>query len=179
MSAPIHISTDARGQSPEVGSPTRAEGLCFVFGELLRWYKVFLIPIFPSSPQYLPSLDSAPSTETLRSSRNTLRHNPSSSANTTRLEIRSSSTPDLNGMSLSQRYALMAQDLRSSLPSTCPWLGSEDVDLISERPISAGGFANLYEATHNDRKVALKSYRCYTSFDIAQVIAVRYNHSMC
>ena len=97
------------------------------------------------------------------------------------------SPPQLNARSLtildldddvysSWRYAQMAQDLRSSLPSTCRWLGPE-VNLTGEHPIAAGGFTDLYEAIYDGRKVILKSYRLYVSFDVAQVVAVRSNHS--
>ena len=94
------------------------------------------------------------------------------------LELKSSPAPGLNGVSLSQHYARMAQDLRPSLPSTCHWLDPEDVRLVGEQPIAAGGFANIYEATYDSRKVVLKSYRCYVSFDVVQAVTVRYNHSL-
>lgn len=77
-------------------------------------------------------------------------------------------------MSPAQRYPQMAHDLRSSMSlATCRWLNPEDVGLVGERPIAAGGFANIYEATYDGRKVVLKSYRCYVSFDVAQIISVR------
>ena len=90
-------------------------------------------------------------------------------------EVRSSPTPDSNGLSLPQHYARMAQDLQPSLSSSCRWLSPKDVDLVGEHPIAAGGFANILEAKYGGRKVVLKSYRCYVSFDVAQVIAVRCN----
>ena len=90
------------------------------------------------------------------------------------LEVRSSPTPDSDdGLSLPQHYARTAQDFQLSLPSTCCWLSPKDVDLVDEHPIAAGGFANILEAKYGGRKVVLKSYRCYVSFDVAQVIAVR------
>lgn len=95
------------------------------------------------------------------------------------LEIKSSPTPDSDGMSFPQRYVQVAQDLRSSLPPTCRWLGPEDVDLVGKRPIAAGGFADIYEATHDGRKVVLKSQRCYVAFDVVQTAAVRRNHRLC
>ena len=83
-------------------------------------------------------------------------------------------------MSLAQRYARMAQNLRLSLsPTTFHWLDPEDVNLISEYPIAAGGFANIYGVTYDGRKVILKSYRCYELFDAARVVAVRCSHNMC
>jgi len=96
-----------------------------------------------------------------------------------RLKVGSTATPGLSGISVSQRYAQMAQDLRSSMPFTCHWLDPEDIKLVGECPIDAGGFTNIWEVTCDGRKAVLKSYRCYVSFDIAQVVAVRSNHSLC
>jgi prephenate dehydrogenase len=73
----------------------------------------------------------------------------------------------------------MAQDLRSSLPSTCRWLGPEIVEIVGGHPMAAGRFADIWEGKHNGRKVVLKSYRCYTSFDVAQVVAVRFDYCLC
>lgn len=66
----------------------------------------------------------------------------------------------------------MAQHLRSSLPPTCRWLDLDDINLVGELPIAAGGFGDIYGATHGGRKVLLKSLRCYVSVDIAQAAAV-------
>jgi len=95
-------------------------------------------------------------------------------------EVESPPTPDLDDRNapFPQRHGQAAQNLRSSLPSTCRWLGPEDINLVGEHPIAAGGFADIYEATHNGCKVVLKSYRCYESFDIASVVAVPCNHSL-
>lgn len=91
------------------------------------------------------------------------------------LEAKTPPTPQLNGTFLSQRYAHLAQNLRSSLPSTCRWLGPGDVELVSGHPIAAGGSANIYEATHDGRKVVLKSYHYCVTSDVAQAVAVRRN----
>lgn len=90
--------------------------------------------------------------------------------------VKSSLTPDLDEASLPQRYGQLAQGLRSSLPSTCRWLGPEDINLVGGHPIAAGGFADIYEATHDGLKVVLKSYRCYELFDVAQIVAVCCSH---
>jgi len=92
-------------------------------------------------------------------------------------KIGSSPAPEPDDIPISQRYAQMAQDPRSSLPSACRRLDPEDVDLFGENPIAAGGVANIWEGTHNGHKVALKSYRCCASSDVAQVVEVRYNRS--
>ena len=81
--------------------------------------------------------------------------------------------------SLSQHYARMAQDIRPSFPSTCHQLNPEGVNPVGKRPIAAGAFADIYETTYGNRKVVLKSYRCYVSFDVAQVVAVRPSHGLC
>ena len=126
--------------------PTCAGGSGFIYGELPRWYKTFLVP---------PALVS--------------------------LLSQSSLTPDLdpNVILLSQGYFQMAQDLQLFLSLSCRCFRPEEVTLIGERPIDAGGFADIYEATHGGCRVVLKSYRCYALFDIAQVAAVRYNRSLC
>ena len=95
------------------------------------------------------------------------------------LETGSLPTPDSDYISLSQHYAQMAQDLRSSLPPACHWLIPEEVDVVGEHPIAAGGFADIYEGIHNGRKVVLKSFRCYLSFNVAEVVAVRHNYTLC
>ena len=92
------------------------------------------------------------------------------------LDARGSTPPDMDDAYLSRCYAQMAQDIIPSLPPTCLRLSPEDVIFISERPIAAGGFTNIHEATHAGRRAVLKSHRCYVSFDIAQVIEVRCSH---
>lgn len=87
-------------------------------------------------------------------------------------DVRSSPTPEPDDTSLLQRYTQMAQDLRLSLPPTCHWLDPGDIELVSELPIGAGGFADIYEVTHCGRRAVLKSYRFYISFDVARVVAV-------
>lgn len=81
--------------------------------------------------------------------------------------------PESNDISHSQYYAQVAQGVLSTLSSTCRWLDPGDVEIFGEHPVAAGGFANIWEGTHDGRKVALKSYRCYESFDAADVVAVR------
>ena len=95
-----------------------------------------------------------------------------------RLGVVNSPTPDMDVISLSQHHAQIARVLRSFMPSTCRFLSSGDVKLVSVHPVAAGGFADIWEATHDGRKVALKSYRCYMIFDVAQIVEVRCNHSL-
>lgn len=92
------------------------------------------------------------------------------------LEASGSPAPDLDNLPLSQHYAQMVQEPLSSLPSSCRLLGPEDFKLVGEHPIAAGRFANVWVGTYQGRKVVLKSYRCYMSSDVAQLITVRCNH---
>jgi hypothetical protein len=85
--------------------------------------------------------------------------------------------PDADNLPLSQCCAQMVQELLLSLPFPYHSLGPEDLKLVGKHPMAAGGSANIWEGTHEGRKVVLKSYRCYrVSFDIAQVIAVHDNY---
>ena len=59
------------------------------------------------------------------------------------------------------------------MPSACRWLSPEDVKLNGEYQIAAGGFADIWEATHGGRKVILKSYRYSMTSDVTQIVAVR------
>ena len=88
------------------------------------------------------------------------------------IEVEDSLTSDF-GISLSLRYAQMAQDLRPSMPPSFLWLEPENLKIFGEHPMGAGGFTNIWEGIYDGRKVVLKSYRCYMTFDLAQVIAVR------
>jgi len=89
-------------------------------------------------------------------------------------EAKSSCSPDLDGICLSQRHAQIAQGILLSL--LCCRLGPGDVILVSGCPVGGGGFADVYDATHNGRKVVLKSYHRYVSFNIAQVATVCRNY---
>ena len=91
----------------------------------------------------------------------------------TQLQIVGSPTPKVDAAALLQRYVQMAQDLQPSLPSTCRRVNRDDLKLISKQPTAAGSFADILEATYNGRGVVLKAYRCYVSFDVAQIVAVR------
>ncbi|KAF9644623.1 kinase-like protein [Thelephora ganbajun] len=81
-------------------------------------------------------------------------------------------TPDLNDPTLSRHYTRMAQDsLRSPTSFVRHWFSPEDVKLVGGKPIAAGGFTDIWEATHDGRRVVLKSYRYYVTSDVAQVAA--------
>ena len=90
-------------------------------------------------------------------------------------------SPPASGMdvvSLSQHYAQIAHALRPFMPSNCCSLNPEDVKLVGARPMAAGGFADIWKAIYDGRRVALKSYRCYMSFDVTRTVEVHYNRSL-
>ena len=41
------------------------------------------------------------------------------------------------------------------MPSTCRFLNSEDIKPVGSHPVAAGGLADIWEATHDGRKIAL------------------------
>ena len=84
--------------------------------------------------------------------------------------IQNPSPPD--GDPPQQRHFDLAQRLRPALSPICNWLEDDDVQIIAGRPISAGGFTDLWRGSLDSRLVAIKSYRCYLSFDLPQVFLV-------
>ena len=93
-----------------------------------------------------------------------------------KLEVKSLSTSDVDGIILSKQYAQMVQEILPYLPPHYPLLDPHDVKFTGEHLVSAGGFADIWEAIHAGRKVVLKSYRCYMSFDVARAVTVRSAH---
>ena len=89
----------------------------------------------------------------------------------------SSPAPGSNDMLPSSRYVESAQDLLPSLTSFCLRPSPEGINVVGNYPISAGGFADIWKGTLDGRRVALKSYRCYMSSDVDEVITVGRNHS--
>ena len=84
--------------------------------------------------------------------------------------IHSSSFP--NDDLLCQRYSSLAQTLLPSLSPICDWLAEDDIQISGARPVSAGGFADIWRGTLDTRPVAIKSYRRYLSFDLSHVFLV-------
>ena len=66
-------------------------------------------------------------------------------------------------ISRSEEFAQAVEALRPLMPPSCCIFGLRDIQLIDHRPFAAGGFADIWGAEFHGRKVALKSYRCYTS----------------
>ena len=86
-------------------------------------------------------------------------HSPESSP----LEIDHSLATDLGTL------VNMADQLRPSLPADCLWLGQKDLKVTGTHPAAAGGFADVWAGEMNNRKIAIKSYRCHVSADYAQI----------
>lgn len=73
----------------------------------------------------------------------------------------------------------MVQDLLFSVPS-CGQLDAEAIKrIVVKGTIRYEGPIEVQEAIHEDRKVALKCYRHFTSSDGDALAAVRSNHNVC
>ena len=86
--------------------------------------------------------------------------------------LRSSPIEDLDSVTLAYRYPRMVPQLLQSLPSPYPLLNPNGVELTDKHPIAAGGFTDIWGANYDGRRVVLKSYRQYVSFDVAQAVTV-------
>ena len=53
--------------------------------------------------------------------------------------------------------------IRPFLPPSYRWLGWGDLKVVGNCPIDAGGFADVWVGELGDRRVVVKSYRCYVS----------------
>jgi len=62
--------------------------------------------------------------------------------------------------------------LRPFLSANYPWLGQDDLEVIGTHPVDAGGFANVWVGKMGDRRIAVKSYRCWASADHVQIYEV-------
>jgi len=73
----------------------------------------------------------------------------------------------------------MVQDLLLSVPS-CSQLDTEAIKrVVGKDTIRYKGSIEVQEAAHENRKVALKCYRNFTSSDGDLLAAVRSNHNLC
>ena len=73
--------------------------------------------------------------------------------------------------------------LQESLPADCKWLDEATIQVDGEFPKAAGGTANVWVGIMGVRKVAIKSYRCYSSSDWLPNYVVSYtrlsSHVLC
>lgn len=76
---------------------------------------------------------------------------------------------------LCQEFLDLAKGLQPSFPQGCGWLDPADLQDIEEPPVDGGRFADVWRGHLQDRKVAIKSYRCYVCFDCDRVRLVSCN----
>ena len=50
--------------------------------------------------------------------------------------------------------------LRPQLPDSCEWLECGVLEFVGEHPVDAGGAADVWVGKMDNRKVAIKVYRC-------------------
>ena len=70
------------------------------------------------------------------------------------------------------RYSEAVRGLRPLFPLTCTFLEPDDVKLVGDIPIGAGGSADIWEGTIDGGSVFQKSCRCYESCDVEQILQV-------
>ena len=73
----------------------------------------------------------------------------------------------------------LADRLRPILPSNYRWLGQGDLNVVGTCPLDAGGFANVWIGELSDQKVAVKSYRCYSSADYILIYTASHPYPSC
>jgi len=69
--------------------------------------------------------------------------------------------------------------LQPSLSPIYRRLGQGDLGVVGTRPIDAGGFADVWIGDMDDRRVAVKSYRCYGSADYPSIYKASYPSPLC
>ncbi|KAF9793040.1 kinase-like domain-containing protein [Thelephora terrestris] len=70
-----------------------------------------------------------------------------------------------------QSYHELAQRLQRLSPPESNWYGPGSVQIVDAAPFASGGFSDVWKGTFQNRTVAVKSLRCYSSpeFDPAEV----------
>ena len=89
------------------------------------------------------------------------------------VEIAHSLTTDLSTL------VNLAGRVRPPPGSRYRWLVQKDVKIVGTHPVDAGGFADIWVGEIDDRKVAVKSYRCYATADHLPTYNVRSSHPSC
>ena len=72
-------------------------------------------------------------------------------------------SPSIDPGPLCKHLAGLVRHLRSPLLASCEWLEQGALEFVGGRPIDAGGVADIWIGEMNNRKVAIKVYRCYSS----------------
>ncbi|KAF9647760.1 kinase-like protein [Thelephora ganbajun] len=66
---------------------------------------------------------------------------------------------------LREHHLDLVLHLQGLFSTSCKWLEQGDIKIVGGFPVDAGGYANVWAGTMDDRKVAIKSYRCYLPLD--------------
>ena len=74
-------------------------------------------------------------------------------------------------------YSETVRQLRALFPPTCTLLEPEDVRVVGDTPIGAGGFADIWGGIIDGHSVLQKSYRCYEHCCDERIFRVRKNRS--
>lgn len=92
------------------------------------------------------------------------------------------SSPNVSRVSVidnSLPYGYYSEAVRRSLPANCASFQGDEVIIVGNTPIQAGGYADIWEATLDGHNVILKSYRSYETGDIESTSRVRMIVSSC
>ena len=99
----------------------------------------------------------------------------STQENTADQSLSNSPVPVIGNNFLHERNSEVA---RQPIPSSCTSFEGEDLKVIGNTPIGAGGYADIWEATLGGRAVVLKSYRPYETDNIGHTSRVREERSI-
>ncbi|KAF9777644.1 kinase-like domain-containing protein [Thelephora terrestris] len=68
-----------------------------------------------------------------------------------------------------ERYSDAVEQLRPLFPPNCISFGADEVEVVGDIPLGAGGYANIWVATLCGRSVIRKSYRRYENDDVESI----------
>ena len=66
---------------------------------------------------------------------------------------------------LHEHITNLVSHLPQLLPDSCEWLEQGSLEVVGDHPVDAGGVADVWVGMMGVRKVAIKSYRYYSSSD--------------
>jgi hypothetical protein len=94
---------------------------------------------------------------------------PDASLEGTDVPHRTTDVPDqslpIDPDALCEHLVELVCQLRPLLPGSCEWLDEGSLEVIGEYAIDVGGVADVWAGMIGNRKVAVKTYRCYSSSD--------------
>jgi len=73
--------------------------------------------------------------------------------------------PPVDPIALCEHIVDLVHHLPSPLSASCEWLDQGALEVDGERPVNAGGVADIWVGMMGNRKVAIKSYRRSSSSD--------------